>query len=298
MTPSMGRSEYWHGEIVWLSPKDIKADELFDSELKISSRGLEETNLNLYPPGSLFIVARSGILKRQFPVAINRVPAAANQDMKVLVPFLQGHERYLQVMFRGLTTFLLKSLVKTGTTVQSLKYDEFEQQPFPLPPLSEQHKIVAKVDELMALCDRLESARTEREERRSRLTNASLARLSSPESETFLRDARLTLDSLPLLTSRSSQIGAFRQAILSVAVRGKLVKQDKNEGMARDELAKLARERDALARARGSRRERESRPIAPTDQPFAIPDSWVWSRVGDAVLFTQYGTSNNQLGAA
>ena len=52
MTPSMGRSEYWDGNIVWLSPKDIKADELSDSELKISARGLDETNLELYRPGS------------------------------------------------------------------------------------------------------------------------------------------------------------------------------------------------------------------------------------------------------
>jgi type I restriction enzyme S subunit len=109
------------------------------------------------------MVARSGILKRIFPVAINRVPAAANQDMKVLVPFLNGQERYLQIMFRGLTDFILRELAKTGTTVQSLKYAKFERQPFPLPPLAEQHRIVAKVDELMALCDRLEVARAERE---------------------------------------------------------------------------------------------------------------------------------------
>jgi Type I restriction modification DNA specificity domain len=64
--------------------------------------------------------------------------------------------------FRGLTDFILREMVKTGTTVQSLKYAEFEQQPFPLPPLAEQHRIVAKVDALMALCARLEAARASR----------------------------------------------------------------------------------------------------------------------------------------
>jgi type I restriction enzyme, S subunit len=158
MTPSMNRSDFWDGDIVWLSPKDIKSDEVTDSELRISAIGLAETGLELYRPRCLFMVARSGILKRTFPVSINRVPAAANQDMKVLAPFLDGQENYLQIMFRGLMDFLLRELVKTGTTVQSLKYAEFEQQPFPLPPLAEQHRIVAKVDELMALCDRLEAA--------------------------------------------------------------------------------------------------------------------------------------------
>jgi type I restriction enzyme S subunit len=228
MTPSMSRPDYWDGDIPWLSPKDIKADEVDSSEMKITAAGLKETRLELYPPGSLFIVARSGILKRTLPVAINHIPAAANQDMKVLVPYLKGGERYLQIMFRGLTDFLLKELVKTGTTVQSLKYAEFEQQPFPLPPLAEQHRIVAKVDELMALCDQLEAARLQREQCRERLVAASLQRLNQPsgEPESFRSDARFALQVLPSFTSTPAQIKQIRQTILNLAVRGKLVEQD------------------------------------------------------------------------
>ena len=174
MTPSKNRPDFWDGDIVWLSPKDIKADETFNSELKITAFGLSETRLHLFRPDSLFMVARSGILKRTFPVTINRVPASANQDMKVLLPFLDGQERFLQIMFRGLTEFILAELVKTGTTVQSLKYVEFEQQPFPLPPIAEQHRIVAKVDELMTLCDWLEASLATGDETRGRLVEALL----------------------------------------------------------------------------------------------------------------------------
>ena len=80
------------------------------------------------------MVARSGILKRAFPVSINRVEATANQDLKVLNPFIGGLERYLQIALRGMTDFILSALVKTGTTVQSLKYEEFESQPLPSLP--------------------------------------------------------------------------------------------------------------------------------------------------------------------
>ena len=160
MTPSKNRSDYWEGEINWFSPKDIKSDQLVESELKITSAGVAETGLQLYPVGCLFMVARSGILKRTFPVSINRVKATVNQDLKVLNPFIEGLERYLQIMFRGMTDFILSALVKTGTTVQSLKYEEFEIQLLPLPPLAEQHRIVARVDELMALCDQLEAQLT------------------------------------------------------------------------------------------------------------------------------------------
>ena len=159
---------------------DIKFDEWVDSRLKISLAALKETGLQLYPPGCLFIVARSGILKRTFPVSINRISASVNQDLKVLNPFVVGMDRYLQIMFRGMTGFILATLVKTGTTVQSLKYSEFELQPFPLPPIGEQHRIVAKVDELMALCDELESRQKATATTRRQLLEATLSEAIAP----------------------------------------------------------------------------------------------------------------------
>jgi type I restriction enzyme, S subunit len=274
MTPSMNRSDFWDGDIVWLSPKDIKSDEVADSELKISAIGLSETRLELYRPGCLFMVARSGILKRTFPVSINRVPAAANQDMKVLAPFIEGQERYLQIMLRGLTDFLLRVLVKTGTTVQSLKYAEFEQQPFPLPPLAEQHRIVAKVEELMALCDRLEAARTAREAARDRLAAASLARLNAPAPETFQADACFALDALPTFTTRPDQIKQLRQTILNLAVRGKLVPQDPADEPASELLKRIATENKKLTAAKGIRSQKPALPAENFEADTEIPSTW------------------------
>jgi len=214
----------------------------------------------------------------------NRVPAAANQDMKVLAPFLDGQERYLQIMFRGLTDFLLRDLVKTGTTVQSLKYAEFEQQPFPLPPLAEQHRIVAKVDELMALCDRLEAARAEREATRDRLAAASLARLNAPDPETFQADARFVLNALPALTTRPDQIKRLRQTILNLAVRGKLVPQDPKDEPASELLKRIAKEKAQLVKAG----EIKVRSISSRDRQepiiFECPIGWSLTELGEVAL--------------
>jgi type I restriction enzyme S subunit len=115
-------------------------------------------------------------------------------------------------------------LVKTGTTVQSLKYSEFEEQDFPLPPLAEQHRIVAKVDELMKLCDRLEASQAERESRRDRLFVASLNTLSQPtDPDEFKKDAGFTLSHLNRLSTKPEHIKELRKTILNLAVRGKLV---------------------------------------------------------------------------
>ena len=291
MTPSKNRPEYWDGDVTWLSPKDIKADAVSDSELKITKKALSNTRLKLFPVGSLFMVARSGILKRTFPVTINRVPAASNQDLKVLVPFLKGQERYLQVMFRGLTSFILKDLVKTGTTVQSLKYAEFEVQPIPLPPLAEQHRIVAKVDDLMALCDRLEEARTVREDTRDRLTKASLTRLSAADTDvpTFRSHARFAVDALPALTARADQVKHLRQTILNLAVRGKLVEQDPADEPASELLKRIAAEKARMVKA-GEIRKPKRMPVLDTDElPFCLPHKWAWTRLFEMSRKIHYG---------
>ena len=99
--------------------------------------------------------------------------------------------------------------------------------PLPLPPLAEQHRIVAKVDELMNLCDQLEAAKAEREQCRDNLVAASLQGLNQPavEEETFREHARFTFANLPRITTRTSHIKQLRQTILGLAVRGKLVEQ-------------------------------------------------------------------------
>jgi type I restriction enzyme S subunit len=115
--------------------------------------------------------------------------------------------------------------VKTGTTVQSLKYEEFEVQPIPLPPLAEQKRIVAKVDELMGLCDRLETAQRERESHRNRLAAATYHHLNDEADAEALRShAQFFIGHLPSLTTRPNQVQQLRQAILNLAVSGKLQK--------------------------------------------------------------------------
>jgi type I restriction enzyme S subunit len=75
-------------------------------------------------------------------------------------------------MLNGFEYFILENLVKQGMTVQSLMYQEFEIQPFPFPPLSEQKRIVAKVEELLNLCNGLEEQLTRSRQKSERLMSA------------------------------------------------------------------------------------------------------------------------------
>jgi type I restriction enzyme S subunit len=141
-------------------------------------------------------------------------------------PFLD-----LRFLFNALAALDLDKLgkgVKPG-----LSRSEAYEQIISLPPLAEQHRIVAKVDELMGLCDRLETARGSREAVRDRLAAVCLARLNAPDPDTFQADARFALDALPSLATRPDQIKALRQTIFNLAVRGKLVPQDAEDKTSR-----------------------------------------------------------------
>ena len=148
----------------------------------------------------------------------------------------------------------------------------------PLPPLAEQHRIVAKVDELMALCDRLEEARKTREEVHDKLTAACLARLTAPDAsaEDFPTHAAFVLEALPALTTRPDQIKSLRQTILNLAVRGKLVEQDPADEPASEVLYRITK-----IRADERKRKSSFDPISDCDLPFVLPRNWASARFGE-----------------
>ena len=162
-----------------------------------------------------------------------------------LIPPAFFHIRFL---FFALQTLDLGSLgkgVKPG-----LSRAEAYELPMAVPPLAEQQRIVAKVDELMALCERLVATQAERESRRDRVVAASLNRLNNgANSESFRGHARFHLHHLPRLTTRPEHIKQLRQTILNFAVRGCLVPQDPDDEPAAELLKRITGEKARLVKA-------------------------------------------------
>ena len=149
-TPSMSNSLYWNGDIVWISSKDMKSSRISGSELKITSLALKE--MTLYHPGTLLLVARSGILKHSLPLAILEVDATINQDIKAL----QVHgcnAFYLYYAILSQENNIIRTLVKTGTTVQSLMMDSFLNIEIPTPDIDQQQSIIDKLAKLEKYVD-------------------------------------------------------------------------------------------------------------------------------------------------
>lgn len=158
---------------------------------------------------------------------------------------LNGHglvlPRYLWIALRSPFMVECVEASQRGQVYPAINDAEFAVLPLPLPPLAEQRRIVAKVEELMALLDGLEATRQRREATRDRLTAASLARLTAPEANMAesRESARFALATLPALTMRTDQVKRLRQTILNLAVRGKLVGQDSSEEAAVDLLKRV-----------------------------------------------------------
>ena len=177
-----------------------------------------------------------------------------------------------------------------GTKMPRLRTEDAVLAPFPLPPLAEQHRIVAKVDELMALCDQLEETRAKREATRDRVATASLARLNAPNQDppTFQKHAAFALNNLTPLTTRSDQIKALRQTILNLAVRGKLVPQDPNDEPALELLKRIAARKAEKKRKTGDTRIKLAPDPQPDGLPMVLPHGWTVQSFENLFLFVDY----------
>ena len=117
-TPSMSNPQFWNGNVPWVTSKDMKRPVITDSEMHISE--LAAATMQLYPAGTLLLVARSGILKRLLPLCKLGIDSTINQDIKAFSLYDIELSEWLFYGIKAFEPFILKELVKSVTTVESL----------------------------------------------------------------------------------------------------------------------------------------------------------------------------------
>jgi type I restriction enzyme S subunit len=185
------------------------------------------------------------------------IPFCVQRHIRILRPSKIVVLKFLARIMESDVVFRQADACATGIAQKTVPLSGLRNLTVPLPPIAEQHRIAAKIDEMMGLCDRLETARANREATRDRLTTACLSRLNAVDPENFADEACFALNALAALTKRPDQIRQLRKTILNLAVRGKLVPQDPT-----DEPAKVSA--SACDRV-----------------PSQIPDSWRYTRLGN-----------------
>jgi type I restriction enzyme S subunit len=185
----------------------------------------------------------------------------------------------------------------TGTTRAKLTKGDLVDIPVPVPPLAEQQRIVARVEELMGLLDRLEASRTKREAIRAAARDSVLAALREADSPEAV-DAAWTrfAQRMDDLLSDPADIAPLRQTVLQLAVRGRLVRQDPKDEPAILLLDRITASKQHLAVAGKIAKCRPRTPVAAADRLAGLPESWVWCRLGDVLVDIEGGWSPAALG--
>lgn len=148
--------------------------------------------------------------------------AYINQHIALARPSLEHFPAYLA---RALTAPSLLTLVQSAQRgiKNSLGLEDIREMPIPLPPLAEQKRIVAKVDELMRMLDDLEAKQTKKRELQGRLRTAALNALTSAEGpEEFGAAWKRVAGSWEVLFERAESVRELRRAALDIAITGRL----------------------------------------------------------------------------
>lgn len=273
-TPSKSNPAFWSGAIPWVSPKDMKRPYIEDAEDHISEAALGASAAKLIPAPSALFVLRGMILAHSFPVAITRREVAINQDMRALVLSVPAVAPFLLRVLQASRRRVLANVERSSHGTCRLDSGVVENLLVALPPLAEQKRIVAKVDQLMALCDELEARQSRRRDVGGRLTEAALGALASAETGAGLAEAWKRVQSeFGRLVDGRDAVDALRRSILDLCLRGRLTSQDPRDGNAAEHLQHLAKERAKLGV-----RSKVGAPV-PEAVPFSIPKSWSWARL-------------------
>ena len=258
-TPTRGNKTYYDGEIPWLVIGDLNDGVVTTATNSITKKGLEESSAVIVPVGAVFVamygsIGKSGIAG--FECATNQAIAHCVPDRKVI------STEYLFLVIRAVKPRLFSQ--GRGLAQQNISQTVLKHLMISVPPLAEQKRIVAKVDELMALCDQLEQQQKQRDNLRTATRKSAIDAISTATTPEELEAAWKRINNnWEVIADTPESIESLRALVFDLATYGVLVSQEKSD---------------------------KAQTFAITEGPFLIPSSWLWTTLGE---ISKYGGSGN-----
>lgn len=240
-TPSRQHPEYYEGEIPWLKTGDLNDGYITDIPEFVGQLALEKTSLRLNPIGSVLMAMYGATIGK---LGILKIEATTNQACCACIPYSCIENKYL--------FFYLMSQRKNyismgaGGAQPNISKEKIVMSLIPVPPLDEQKRIVAKIEEILPYIDQYDKAYT--------------------KLETF--NKKFPED--------------MKKSILQLAMQGKLVEQRAEEGTGDELYEKIISARAKHIKEGIIKKDKrtEDRLVQEEDIPFDVPNSWRWVYLG------------------
>jgi type I restriction enzyme S subunit len=246
--------------------------------------------------GGEFVVANVGAgVGTTLEVPNIDMPATLAPNMFMIVLSKLIAKRYFLYYSQSPVYKRYIELVNAGTGQPKINKTEYKNCKLPLPSTEEQHRIVAKVDELMALCDQLEAQTEASIDAHKTLVEVLLATLTDAKNADELNDNWQTISQhFDALFTTQASIEQLKQTILQLAVMGKLVKQNPNDEPAAKLLERIATEKQQLIKDGKIKKQKPLSPITDEFKPFGLPVGWEFERFGN--LTSRLGSGSTPRG--
>ncbi len=241
-TPSRSQPLYYGGTIPWLKTGDLNDGIITDIPEFITELALKETSVKLNPIGSVLMAMYGATIGK---LGILAVEATTNQACCACIPYGDIYNNYLFYFLMAIRTSFIK--MGEGGAQPNISKEKIVNALIPLPPLAEQKRIVAKIEELLPYIHRYEESWRKLEAFNSRFPND------------------------------------MKKSLLQYAIQGKLVEQRPEEGTAEELFEQIQKEKQRLIADGKIKKEKPLPEITEEEKPFDIPECWKWVRLGSIV---------------
>lgn len=286
-TPNRGNSDYFGGTIKWFKSGELNDGYIADSEEKITDLALKDCSLRFNKKGDVLIAMYGATIGK---IAILDTEATTNQAVCACTCFTGVYNRYLFFLLKAYRPYFTSQ--GAGGAQPNISRIKIVSTIAPLPPLAEQKRIVTKVDELMALCDKLEARRQKKQELQGEINSSALEKMLSAESqEEFEQHWQRICENFDLLYDSPENVEKLKQATLQLAVQGKLVPQNPENEPASVLIEKINKEIAKLIKEQKIQKVKDLQRIDIEEIPYNIPKEWLWIRFGNIAPYIEAGWS-------
>ncbi|MFZ4107075.1 restriction endonuclease subunit S [Flavobacterium sp.] len=290
-TPNRSNSNYFGGDIPWFKSGELNGDFIENSEEHITALALKQTSLRYNNVGDVLIAMYGATIGK---TSILKVRATTNQAVCACTTFLGISNKYLLTLLKAYQNRFTSMGV--GGAQPNISREKIINTVIALPPSNEQQRIVSKVEELMAVCDKLEEEKKNNLKTHQYLVSCLLETLTNSFDADALRTSWEKISQqFDTLFCTEDSIEQLKGTLLQLVIRGKFGTQNENDIPAKELFEKIEEElTEKFDKSYSAKLSRDKSTLDPSAFHFAIPKNWIWCELQDlAILFN--GKAHEQL---